>query len=233
MRVLLFDKRNNLSIQNSVPEGIPAGAARVMPDADTLAIRVPQLDAPVGTLRSFAHDRLVMRAAALLSSRERTLFDPATGAALSYGSTGAVAHTPAGREVFPRIDPAVIGLIHLRGTDLILLGRNARRSSYYSLIAGYVEPGETLEAAMEREAWEETGRRITDLRYWGSQPWPESGSLMAGFEAWTHDRDAVGKLDGELAEIRWASPADLRTLPLSAPGSIARAMLDDLIAEDA
>lgn len=71
--------------------------------------------------------------------------------------------------VFPRLDPAVIGLIRLSGTDRILLARNRRRTSFFSLIAGYVEPGETAEAAFAREALEETGRRVEALRYWGSQ----------------------------------------------------------------
>ena len=123
-------------------------------------------------------------------------------------------------------DPAVIGLIELAGTDRVLLARDARRD-FFSLVAGYVEPGESLEHAFAREVAEETGRTCRDIRYAGSQPWPISDSVMIGFTAVTDDADARWGTDGELAEIIWAGPADILdgAVPIAPPGSIAHRLI--------
>lgn len=175
---------------------------------------------------AFAGVTTVARAVALLRNRDRVHFDPADGAALTYDADGVVARGRATHRLFPRIDPAVIGLVTLVGEEKILLGRNRRRP-YFSLVAGYVDPGETLEEAFTREVREETGRRIHDLSYQGSQPWPVSGSLMMAFSAVTEDREAVAPTDGELAEIRWAERGDLDHLPLARPGSIANRLINE------
>ncbi|WP_245974903.1 NAD(+) diphosphatase [Corynebacterium alimapuense] len=177
--------------------------------------------------RYFGHDRIVSRAISLLRHREGMYFDPVDATALTFDDDGVTARGGGGREIYPRVDPAVIGLIELRGQERILLGRNAHRSAYFSLIAGYVELGENLEEAFTREALEETGRRVQNITYWGSQPWAMSGSLMAGFTAVTDDREPVTTTDGELAETRWASRADLDDLALAQPGSIAHTMITE------
>jgi len=191
------------------------------------AVRVPSV-AGLGTgvrpARAFAGDRDISRAVALLRHRDRHLFDPADGSTLAYDDDGIRAAGASGRELYPRVDPAVIGLIRRADAEAILLGRGVDRP-YFSLIAGYVDPGETLEEAVAREAFEETGRRITEVTYWGSQPWAVSGSIMVGFTAVTSDIDAVAGTDGELAEIRWATRDDLTHLPLAGEGSIAHAMI--------
>ncbi|CAB0687136.1 NUDIX domain-containing protein [Corynebacterium diphtheriae] len=159
----------------------------------------------------------VMKAIAVLHHRENTLFDPLTGGPLDFRNDSIAGATETGREVFPRIDPAVIGLIELAGQDRILIAENAQRRGFYSLIAGYVGLGETCEEAMVREALEETGRRISQVRYVRSQPWPYSGALMMGMVATTTDEHPIQPLDGELARITWASRSELRegvfTLP--------------------
>lgn len=99
------------------------------------------------------------------------------------------------------------------------------RNSFYSLIAGYVDAGENLEEAFTREALEETGMRVREVRYWGSQPWPPSGSLMVGFSAVTDDVRAVCDTDGELEETRWVSRAELPELTIARKGSIAHTMI--------
>lgn len=198
-------------------------AARVdAADVETLARRA---GGRVAAAREFGDDRPVSRAIALLRHRDQLRFDPHDGSELIFDADGIIARGSRDKRVFPRVDPAVIGLIELAGTDRILLARNAHRGTFWSLIAGYVDPGENLEEAFAREAYEETGRRIHSVRYWGSQPWAASGSLMVGFTARTDDPEAVAPTDGELAEIRWVDRDELGHLPLARPGSIAHAMI--------
>lgn len=204
---------------------VTADLAAVRVSAAVLARLAASVGGEVRDARSFGRDRLVSRAVALLRHREQSAFDPVDGTPLTFEEDGVVAVGGGGRRIFPRVDPAVIGLVELAGEERILLGRNARRGSYWSLIAGYVEHGENLEEAFIREVREETGRRISEVSYWGSQPWGVSGALMVGFTALTGDADPVGDTDGELIETVWASREDLSRLPLARPGSIAHAMI--------
>ena len=117
--------------------------------------------------------------------------------------------TADGSEHFPRTDPAVIVLVH-DGGDRCLLGRQpVWPPGRYSTLAGFVEPGESLEQAVAREVLEESGVVVDDIGYRGSQPWPFPASLMLGFDARVVSGEAqVG--DDELEEVRWFSRADLR-----------------------
>lgn len=115
-----------------------------------------------------------------------------------------------GKHHFPRVDPAMIVLIHR--DDQCLLGRqDSWRPRMYSAIAGYVEPGESIEDAVYREAWEETGIRVHDIRYHSSQPWPFSGSIMLGFHAQAENTD-IRLADQELEDARWFSRAEIPAL---------------------
>lgn len=106
---------------------------------------------------------------------------------------------------FPRTDPAVIMLV--TDGDRCLLGRQARwPEGMYSTLAGFVEPGETLEAAVAREVYEESGVRVTDVRYHSSQPWPFPTSLMLGYYA-TADDPKIDDSRDELEEVRWVERA--------------------------
>jgi NAD+ diphosphatase len=100
----------------------------------------------------------------------------------------------------------------------------------YSCLAGFVEPGETLEQAVHREVGEEVGVAVSDVRYWGSQPWPFPHSLMVGFNARWAGGDIV--LDErEIADAQWYAADDLPSIP---PGlSIARRLIDDWVARSA
>lgn len=110
-------------------------------------------------------------------------------------------------ENFPRIDPAIIVLI--TDGDRVLLGRQASwPQGRYSTIAGFAEPGESLEDAVEREVMEETGVAVHDIEYHSSQPWPFPSSLMIGFHA-RADANAPVRVSGELEDARWFSRADL------------------------
>lgn len=104
-------------------------------------------------------------------------------------------------QCFPRLDPAIIVLVH-RDQHCLLGRQGSWPEDRFSTIAGFVEPGETLEDAVRREAAEETGIVVTHCRYLASQPWPFPASLMIGFHALAASED-IHTLDGELAEARW------------------------------
>ena len=111
-----------------------------------------------------------------------------------------------GRESFPRIDPAVIVLV--THGDACLLGRNARwPERRFSTLAGYVEPGESLEDAVVREVYEEARVRLSGIRYVSSQPWPFPASAMCGFYAEAASREC-GATD-EMEEVRWITAPQL------------------------
>ncbi|MCE5233317.1 MAG: NAD(+) diphosphatase [Mizugakiibacter sp.] len=108
---------------------------------------------------------------------------------------------------FPRTDPAVIVIVEHDGA--CLLGRQAGwPEKRYSTLAGFVEPGETLEQAVRREVAEEAGVEVLDCDYHSSQPWPFPGSLMLGFTATAAGRD-IRLADGELEDARWFTAAEI------------------------
>jgi NAD+ diphosphatase len=123
---------------------------------------------------------------------------------------------------FPRLAPAIIVLIQRDGE--VLLARARRfETPIYSTIAGFVEPGETLEEAVIREVKEESGITVKDVRYFGSQPWPFPHSLMVGFTAnYASGEIALG--DGENVDVRWFTADNLPQLPGKL--SIARRLID-------
>jgi len=125
-----------------------------------------------------------------------------------------------GSEHFPRTDPAVIMLVH-DGADRCILGRQPTwPAGRYSILAGFVEPGESLEAAVAREVAEEVGVRVTDVHYLGSQPWPFPASLMLGFTARV-DGDPTLHVDGaELADARWFTRDEVHAELVKLPPSI-------------
>ena len=122
-------------------------------------------------------------ARALLHWQASTPFCCACGGAITFRRAGYIAHcTQCGKDHYPRVDPAVI--VAVSDGERLLLGRQAawppRR---YSVVAGFVEPGETLEQTVAREVLEETQVRVRTCRYLGAQPWPFPGALMLGFSA--------------------------------------------------
>jgi NAD+ diphosphatase len=136
-----------------------------------------------------------------------------------------------GSEHFPRLDPAVIMLV-TDPQDRALLARNARwPERRVSILAGFVEPGESAEQAVTREVSEETGITVSDTSYVGSQPWPMPHSLMLGFRAHAEGSLLITVDGEEIAEAGWYSRDDLRaaiaagTIRLPPPVSIAHRII--------
>ena len=163
------------------------------------------------------HAGLAAYAAALAHWQRTSRYCPACGAATEHDDGGHRARCPrCGLSQFPRTDPAVIVLVE--HADAALLGRKPGwPRERFSTLAGFVEPGETLEDAVRREIAEESGAVIRACDYHSSQPWPFPASLMLGFTAQATSR-ALAAGDGELAEVRWFTRAELRAGP--ADGSL-------------
>jgi NAD+ diphosphatase len=128
---------------------------------------------------------------------------------------------------FPRLAPAVITLVEREGRALLARGRAFGATPMYSVLAGFVEPGETLEEAVAREIREEVGVDVAAIRYHSSQPWPFPHSLMIGFTAkWAGGEIACDP--SEIVDANWYAPDDLPNIPGKL--SIARRLIDDWLA---
>jgi len=221
------------------PSGTPVVAALLedaaqLAEADWVGLR------QVGHVLEPLDAGMFTQALAILNWHASHPFSPRTGEATAVEQAGWVRRDPvSGDVVFPRTDPAVIVGV-LDADDRMLLGANALwEANRYSLLAGFVDPGESLEAAVVREIEEESGVRVRDPRYVGSQPWPFPASLMIGFIARVDERDP-GELrpDGtEIIDLRWFSRDELREevaagrVALPGGASIARAIIEHWLGE--
>jgi NAD+ diphosphatase len=152
-----------------------------------------------------------------------------------------------GREEYPRTDPAIICLVHddvgVNGEHVLLARQPIWPKGRYSVLAGFVEAGESLEGCVTREIREEAGVEVSDVRYLGSQPWPFPRSIMLGFTARADASLPLHPADGEIEEALWVARADVRaafendgaptpigdsgaTMVLPGNSSIARVMLE-------
>jgi NAD+ diphosphatase len=234
--------------------GLSLAADEPEPAGTRLVAAVLTDDAAAALEPDTAHWASLRTVATALSDRDAGLFTealgvvnwhashthcPRCGAATVVDTGGWTRRCPAcGSQVFPRTDPAVIVLI-TDADDRILLGSNALwENNRYSLLAGFVEPGESLEAAVIREMFEESGLRVTDPVYLGSQPWPFPASIMFGFTARLADGQHSAALlpDGqEILDLRWFSRDELRgsgdAIILPGRSSIARAIIEHWLGE--
>lgn len=128
---------------------------------------------------------------------------------------------------YPRLSPAIIVLVS-RGDEVLLARAPRFRPGMYSVLAGFVEPGESLEETVMREVREEVGIEIGNIRYFGSQPWPFPNSLMVGFTA-TYASGALNIDPVEIEAADWFKPD--RLPPVPGPLSIARKLIDAFVAE--
>lgn len=189
--------------------GLAGEIAWFAADAETVALEAPgrvdlrqaAVDWPAFESDAFAFAR------AMLYWRTRTRFCGLCGGHVEFRRAGYVGHCmQCSTDHYPRVDPAVI--VAVSDGQRLLLGRQAawppRR---YSVLAGFVEPGETLEQTVVREVFEETGVRVRAYGYLGTQPWPFPGALMLGFEAMAEADEP--RVDGELEDARWVTVDDV------------------------
>jgi len=127
---------------------------------------------------------------------------------------------------FPRLAPAIIVLVE-KGNELLLARSRHFMPGMYSVLAGFVEPGESLEEAVVREVKEEVGMEIKDIKYFGSQPWPFPHSLMIGFTA-TYASGEISLDDREIEDAGWFTAEKLPRIPGRI--SIARKLIDGFLA---
>jgi NAD+ diphosphatase len=176
---------------------------------------------------------LAAYAGSLLAWHRRHRFCANCGKATEQADGGHERHCPAcDAHHFPRTDPVVI--VRVVDGDRLLLGRQASwPEDRFSVLAGFVEPGETLEEAVRREVLEESSVEVGDVGYFASQPWPFPSSLMIGFHAVANGGPEPSPGDGELSEVRWFSRGEVEAaaagagpIGLPPPYSISRRLID-------
>ncbi|MGL6236257.1 MAG: NAD(+) diphosphatase [Segniliparus sp.] len=258
-RVLLVSRRGQFATRGGALALVPATGLGEEPPTEAAvflgesggshlwAVQVPELEGEFTDLRVGGHTlsatdaSLATTAVAMLSWQGRSKFAPWSGEPMALGKGGWVRVAPDGKEEFPRTDPAVICLVH-DGADQVLLARQPIwPQRWFSVLAGFCEPGESLEQCVEREVSEEVGVEVSDIGYLGSQPWPFPRSLMLGFQAAADPAQPLVLADGEIEEAHWFHLdevvealerrhdwGDIPGAPLLLPGSIsiARAMIE-------
>lgn len=231
---------------------------RLQDDRHVWAVRAA-LEAPdegeaeVSDLRRGGHQvddvsaQLLASALALLNWHDHARYSAVDGSPTKAIKAGWSRVNPlTGHEEFPRIDPAVIVLIHDGHDRAVLARQTGWPQRLFSLLAGFVEAGESFETCVVREVAEEVGLSVSGVEYLGSQPWPFPRSLMVGFHAIGDPEQEFAFRDGEIAEAAWFTRAEVREAldhgdwssdspsKLLLPGSIsiAREIIESWAAED-
>ena len=243
-RLLVRDGDEQPAVSWVAPADAPAGTRILLGEDASDGVRFAVLvdDVPDGMrpeiLRAFVQTldadeaALVLHAVALGEWHRANLHCPRCGGVLEVRESGHLkVCTQCGRQQFPRTDPAVI-MVVTDDEDRCLLGRQAQwPEGRYSTLAGFVEPGESLEHAVAREVEEEVGVQVAEVSYFGNQPWPFPASLMVGFFA--KARTTEISVDGaEIQHARWFTREEMRveaeagTLLLPGGISISRSLVE-------
>ncbi|MET1088577.1 MAG: NAD(+) diphosphatase [Arthrobacter sp.] len=209
-----------------LPEPVEPGTAGIPGDAAWAGFR------EVAAGLSPTHTALFVEASAIANWHATHTHCPRCGAPTDIEAGGWVRRCPAdSSEHYPRTDPAIIVTVVGPDGRLLLGGGGAHDAKNFSTLAGFVEPGESLEQAVVREIYEEVGVRVTACQYLGSQSWPFPASLMLGFTAITEDAEATP--DGvEVTRARWFSREELQEavltgeITISTRLSIARSLIE-------
>jgi len=226
-QVLVADGRVVLGAARTLADKPPPDAVflgRIEGDRHVWAVRGP-LEAPedpdarvevadlrrAGQLFDDVSAQLVSSAMALLNWHDSARFSALDGAPTKPIRAGWARVNPlTGHEEFPRIDPAVICLVHDGADRAVLARQTVWPQRLFSLLAGFVEAGESFEMCVAREVREEIGLTVRDVRYLGSQPWPFPRSLMVGFHAVADPDQKFAFNDGEIAEAAWFTRDEVR-----------------------
>jgi NAD+ diphosphatase len=203
------------------------GSPEDEPEATPMALR------QVGALLSDRDAGLMTHAVALANWHDSHTHCPQCGTPTVPAPAGHLTTCPTdGSEHFPRLDPAVIMLV-IDPDDRLMLARNALwPPGRMSVVAGFVEPGESAEHAVAREVYEETAIVVGQVRYLGSQPWPMPRSLMLGFQATAQGGQRIAVDEEEIGEARWFTRAELRAaidageIGVAPTSSIARRLIE-------
>lgn len=255
-RMHLDDARD---IAESRPEdAVLVGAAQgrhvwAMPDPDLDSTPVPgELDTAVqlgdlrthGTVFDAESTSWLVAAIALLNWHRSARYCARDGSPTRARTGGWVrVCDTCGQEEYPRTDPAIICLVHDDAGRVLLARQPSWPERRFSVLAGFVEAGESLEACVVREIGEEVGLKVGGIEYLGSQPWPFPRSIMLGFSAVADPDAPLHFADGEIAEARWFTRDEVRAAlaqgdwsasadaPLLLPGSIsiARGMIESWV----
>lgn len=202
---------------------IYAGLLTMLPDtlADTHAVATRQLLME----RGFEAFSLVGRASQWINWYRSHRFCGACGRKNEAIRKGVLLHCPVCEtEYYPRINPCIIVLV--TDANRVLLARSSRRgATFFSCLAGFIEPGESAEEAVAREVYEEAGIQVTNIRYVKSQPWPFPSQLMFGFYA-DYAGGELNPCPEELAEAGWFDVHSLPAIPASSI-SVAGQLIDE------
>ena len=209
---------------------VPGGVSPVRSDEKDVK---PMSLRQVGALLSDRDAGLLTHAVALANWHDTHTHCPRCGAATVPAPAGHLTTCPVdGTEHFPRLDPAVIMLV-IDPDDRCLLARNALwPQGRMSVLAGFVEPGESAEHAVAREVFEETAIVVGQIEYLGSQPWPMPRSLMLGFRSAAEGGQRITVDAEEIGEARWFTREEMRAaiesgdLALAPTSSIARRLIE-------
>lgn len=224
-QVLVVDQKLVLTPAADIGGRPPGNAVFLgtLPDGRHAWAMRTELQAPLGVEASPVDPRragvpfddvsaqLVTCALALLNWHDQARFSPADGNPTRPIRGGwARRNLLTGHEEFPRVDPAVICLVHDGKGRAVLARQVVWPPRLFSLLAGFVEAGESFETCVMREIKEEIGLDVTDVTYLGSQPWPFPRSLMVGFHAVGDPDQEFAFNDGEIAEAEWFTRAEVR-----------------------
>jgi len=239
--VIVAGERPRMFAVDALPKGLELVLLGVDGDGHAVFAADPGDELPgerrglrdLAPVLSQAEGGMVAHAVGLLNWHRRHRFCANCGARSEAREAGHVRVCPVcGTQHHPRTDPVVIMLV--TDGDRALLGRQAQwPAGRYSALAGFVEPGESLEEAVAREVREEAAVRVADVRYRSSQPWPFPSSLMLGFSArWAGGEPVVR--DGELEDVGWFTRQAIvdGDVLLPPPTAIARRLIDEWLGDD-